>query len=273
MGTYLLIWNPTKSIWDDYPEYQEAVELGLEARIRWSCGVRKHLTVGSRIFMMRLGYRQPIHGIFASGFTTCEPYLADHWDKTSPEPSAQYVELRFDAMLNLEIHSLFDAETEISQAFKWRQQSSGVEIPISVAEALEAKWQAHLNTLGVTAISSRDSQKSLGTYQEGKLSRVTVNRYERDREARQKCIDHYGAVCCACEFSFAEFYGENLGRHFIHVHHLNPIASQGGEYRIDPINDLNPVCPNCHAMLHRETPPLSIEQLRKYIKEQRDLKG
>ena len=45
-------------------------------------------------------------------------------------------------------------------------------------------------------------------------------------------------------------YGE-LGQGFIHVHHIVPISKIGKEYKIDPINDLVPVCPNCHAMLHR----------------------
>ncbi|WP_444659086.1 hypothetical protein ACRQV7_00760 [Caproiciproducens sp. R2] len=39
----------------------------------------------------------------------------------------------------------------------------------------------------------------------------------------------------------------------------------GEEYIVDPIEDLEPVCPNCHAMLHRTAPPLSIEELKKQI--------
>jgi len=37
------------------------------------------------------------------------------------------------------------------------------------------------------------------------------------------------------------------------------------EYEVDPINDLRPVCPNCHAMLHRKKPPLTIEELETII--------
>ena len=49
---------------------------------------------------------------------------------------------------------------------------------------------------------------------------------------------------------FENMYGE-LGKGFIHVHHIVPISMIGKEYKIDPIKDLVPVCPNCHAMLHR----------------------
>jgi predicted HNH restriction endonuclease len=31
------------------------------------------------------------------------------------------------------------------------------------------------------------------------------------------------------------------------------------KYVVDPVNDLKPVCPNCRAMIHRRTPPYSLE--------------
>ncbi len=36
-----------------------------------------------------------------------------------------------------------------------------------------------------------------------------------------------------------------MGEGFIHVHHLKPLSEVGYEYRVDPIRDLRPVCPNC----------------------------
>lgn len=100
---------------------------------------------------------------------------------------------------------------------------------------------------------------------EGSVQTVTVNRYERDRNARQNCIDAWGCRCIVCDFDFLKFYGE-IGRDFIHVHHLVQISSIGSEYELDPFHDLRPVCPNCHAMLHRRDPPLSIEDLKKILK-------
>jgi 5-methylcytosine-specific restriction protein A len=66
---------------------------------------------------------------------------------------------------------------------------------------------------------------------------------------------------------FEETYGQ-LGRGFIHVHHIVPIATIGKEYKLDPVNDLVPVCPNCHAMLHHgaEGHVLTIEELKEIIK-------
>lgn len=98
------------------------------------------------------------------------------------------------------------------------------------------------------------------TVPEGARRSVLVNVYERNTEGRQKCIDHYGYKCTICAFDFVARYGER-GKNFIHVHHLRPLASIGQSYQLDPIADLRPVCPNCHAMLHRTDPPCSIEEL------------
>ena len=103
------------------------------------------------------------------------------------------------------------------------------------------------------------------TYVEGTRTRVLVNRYERDRRARDTCIRHHGAVCKVCDFNFEAVYGE-LGKGFIHVHHTVPISEIGEGYTVDPIADLVPVCPNCHAMLHRRNPPLSIIDLKNLLK-------
>lgn len=86
---------------------------------------------------------------------------------------------------------------------------------------------------------------------EGAGVKVTVNKYERNTEARRKCIEHNGCKCNICGINFGEVYGE-VGKGFIHVHHIIPISEINQEYKIDYKNDLIPVCPNCHAMLHRK---------------------
>ncbi len=108
-------------------------------------------------------------------------------------------------------------------------------------------------------------QVSRGEYREGAVRQVLVNAYERDRVARQVCIDHFGPECAACGLRFEQRYGD-LGAGFIHVHHVIPISELGPDYKLNPIEDLRPVCPNCHAMLHRHRPPLSIEALREMLR-------
>jgi len=104
-----------------------------------------------------------------------------------------------------------------------------------------------------------------GTYPEGMPRRVTVNAYERNPIARRACIARHGTRCYVCTLDFAERYGE-IGHGFIHVHHLKRIAEVGREYIIDPVKDLLPVCPNCHAMLHRREPLLTIDELKAMLR-------
>jgi 5-methylcytosine-specific restriction protein A len=52
---------------------------------------------------------------------------------------------------------------------------------------------------------------------------------------------------------------------FIHVHHLTPLSTIGKEYRVDPIKDLRPICPNCHAVIHSRRPAMSIEEAKQLI--------
>lgn len=103
-------------------------------------------------------------------------------------------------------------------------------------------------------------------YVEGATKKVYVNAYERNREARDTCLKHYGVKCIVCKFDFEEKYGP-IGKSFIHVHHLKPISRQSGEHSVNPVTDLRPVCPNCHAMLHHSDPPYTIEELTEIIGE------
>lgn len=97
---------------------------------------------------------------------------------------------------------------------------------------------------------------------EGALVKVMANKYERNTKARKECVEKKGYRCMVCGLDFVETYGE-IGRDFIHVHHVTPISSIGKKYKLNVDTDLVPVCPNCHYMLHRKEPPYSIEELRK----------
>lgn len=99
---------------------------------------------------------------------------------------------------------------------------------------------------------------------EGAKKLVIINAYERNPKARSLCLKHWGTKCSVCEIVFEKVYGE-LGKGFIHVHHLIPVSQIGKSYQIDPISDLRPVCPNCHAMIHLKNPPMTIEEIKKVI--------
>lgn len=101
-------------------------------------------------------------------------------------------------------------------------------------------------------------------FEDGAVVSVCVNKYERDPVARRLCIEHHGHKCAACGFDFGQRYGAR-GIGFIHVHHCIPVSEYGGAKTIDPAKDLIPVCPNCHAMLHRERDGMTVEALRELL--------
>jgi 5-methylcytosine-specific restriction protein A len=101
-------------------------------------------------------------------------------------------------------------------------------------------------------------------YPEGAVTKVLVNRYERDPKNRKLAIEIHGSSCVACGFNFLEKYGL-LGGQYIVVHHVTPVSQIGDDYRVDPSTDLVTLCANCHAMVHREDPPLSIDELKEVI--------
>lgn len=87
-----------------------------------------------------------------------------------------------------------------------------------------------------------------------------VKRYERSVRLRSRAIEIHGLNCAVCEFNFEEKYGV-IGKEFIHIHHLERLADKGQRF-VDSKKDLVPVCPNCHAMLHKKTPPYLPEELK-----------
>ena len=99
---------------------------------------------------------------------------------------------------------------------------------------------------------------------EGAKKQILINAYERSSQAKKECIEQYGYKCTICNFDFEKMYGE-IGKGFIHIHHLKPLSEIDEEYEVNPIHDLRPVCPNCHAMLHRRNPAYSIEEIENII--------
>ena len=129
--------------------------------------------------------------------------------------------------------------------------------------------QKYCNVLN-EAYSNKTIKDEINTYWEGELGQVAITTHERNVDARNKYIQSKGIKCFVCGFDFEKTYGE-LGKGFIHVHHVNPISNKDGRYEINIEKDLFPVCPNCHAMLHRRKESiLSIEELKQILQQNRD---
>ncbi|NNO00246.1 HNH endonuclease [Vibrio sp. B1-2] len=142
--------------------------------------------------------------------------------------------------------------------FAWHKQQIQI--------ACDCNWVDELNRRNIdidNEFSYADEITEPTSVVEGSKKTITVNAYERSTFARNECIRLKGDSCIVCGFNFGKFYGEKA-EGFIHVHHLVPLHEINEEYEVDPEKHLVPVCPNCHAMLHRKDAP-SIEKLRDEI--------
>ncbi len=261
MQTFLLTWNPTRWSWDELDvDYERAQQQGF-LDSRWSCGRSKRLRAGDRVFLLRQG-AEP-RGIVASGFVTSdEPFEDEHF--TDEGRLALYVLARFDMLLHPSREPILPRSRLASGALAevhWDSQASGITIPPDAAAELEDLWRAFLTERGYSPITLADEVQTSERFWEGALRRITVNAYERDPSARRACLAHYGTACRVCGFDFGTIFG-SLGKGFIHVHHTRPLSEIRAGYAVNPIRDMIPVCPNCHAMLHQKSPPLSVNELR-----------
>ncbi len=149
----------------------------------------------------------------------------------------------------------------------WAVLSTGIDDPAGFQWVMHPQLAEALERLGWVTQGIFDLPEEIletDTFTEGAVKRVWVNAYERNREARSACIGHYGARCYVCGFDFANAYGPD-GEGFIHVHHERPLSEIGETYHVDPIADLKPVCPNCHAMIHRKNPAFPVSEVRSML--------
>lgn len=144
--------------------------------------------------------------------------------------------------------------------------SSGVDLNVMLAEfddLLSNKVEFFENQI-MKHINEEDSIPD--GVKEGEEKYVTLTTYERNPVARKKCLEAHGTACSVCGLDFGKVYGPQFAGK-IEVHHIVPISQIGKEYIVDPVNDLIPVCPNCHTALHSKKGGgvYTVEELRKMM--------
>lgn len=244
-----------------------------------NCFVRAGVTKGDRIFAVSFNYGSPILiGRLVAGGPPC-----------SKQHAARKLSTTTSSLWEAKEHII--AEKGTASEIKYR------EIPFKILKALRFHSPTGTKGLKFSASNRPDQQTLRGvrrltedsadlldgmltlrprqkkyskeptpsriepSYVEGALSSKKSAYYERNPKARRACVEKHGWACLICGFNFIERYGK-IGEGFIEVHHRRPISDCGGEYIVDPVRDLIPVCPNCHAMLHRGNPPPKVKQLQ-----------
>ena len=101
-------------------------------------------------------------------------------------------------------------------------------------------------------------------YVEGAVRDVRMQSYERSSAARLACLSHYGYDCFVCGINIRKIY-RALPMELVHVHHEEPLSLGSGPRETDPVSQLKPVCPNCHAVIHSRTPAYSIDEVKRML--------
>lgn len=141
------------------------------------------------------------------------------------------------------------------------------------SKALEAyiRFYANKHDIDLEAISIHkvsptqqpDEEEEEKKRIEGRLTEAKVLRRQRNRQARQQCLEASGYKCYICGFDFEKTYGE-IGKGFLEVHHTKPLAAYDDKHPV-PQSELCALCSNCHSMVHRKKEVLDVEELKRII--------
>jgi 5-methylcytosine-specific restriction enzyme A len=101
--------------------------------------------------------------------------------------------------------------------------------------------------------------------EEGQILTRTHRYRERNskiaKRKKERVLNENGILSCeVCGFDFKSKYGDR-GEGFIECHHTKPVSELVvGE--TTKLSDLSLVCSNCHRMIHRNRPWLSLDELK-----------
>lgn len=107
---------------------------------------------------------------------------------------------------------------------------------------------------------------------EGAARLVSHLRHERNRaliDAKKAAtLSAKGHLSCeVCGFDFSVVYGP-LGEGYCEVHHLVPLSASA-EAVTTTLDDLAVLCSNCHRMIHRSAPMLTVAALSAVVRNSR----
>lgn len=188
--------------------------------------------------------------------------LDEDWSEPGKGQSIEHIRLVLEKGYQLKIFPMEHTRTE-----EGRAKIKSFE-PILIDKNLvkgSGRWYA-VSDNGSEKTAIAEEVLAPETYIEGATSVISVNAYERNPKARMACIEYYGFKCFICDFDFERLYGA-IGKRYIHVHHEAALSSLKKEYVVDPVNDLKPLCPNCHAIIHRTHPPMAVDELKNILRE------
>jgi 5-methylcytosine-specific restriction enzyme A len=134
---------------------------------------------------------------------------------------------------------------------------------IYLAQTSEAIRSAALSLSGLETANDMEFE-----FNEGRLlTKLHVYRERSSLAVKKKkeaVLEATGQLACeSCVFDFFDFYGQ-LGFGFAECHHIIPVSQLRSGQRTK-LSDLSILCANCHRMVHRSRPIMSVGDLRNLI--------
>ena len=234
--------------WDHQAVVKRVAESG-RAMERWCLEHRPDVSPATEAWLLLHG-NEAGAGLIGHAVVVSEPYQlagTGEW----------FIALAVDALLPLGEQIRPGILAEALPRDHWAKAGgpSLVALPPSYEPALRRLWRAYGPTTAGRA------EVGGGTLPPDAVSTVQVSRFERDPDARRICLAFHGTSCAACGFSFESAYGGSAPE-ALAVHHVVPPEMLHSGYQLDPIADLIPLCPNCHAVAHSVNPPRTVSELQ-----------
>ena len=165
-------------------------------------------------------------------------------------------------------HRVKSSESRITRTTSYVKRyalRSGDSVTMRAPHATGGPYRIEFEPTGGARLAGEENipADSGGTLPEGAVRSIRVNHHERNPRNRARAIERHGVRCFGCDREMAELYGA-FAAGYIHIHHTKPISQSGGP-TVPNIDDLIPLCPNCHAVVHLEDPPLTINRLKELI--------
>jgi len=267
VAAVILEWDARAwSRWDYRAAVEQAATSGRTLQ-QWEVGDVLNILPGTEAWLLVRGSTDAATGLAGHGVVMSGPHGS--WRPAEAGSASRYITVAFDAFLPFGEQIRPDILQEAVPDMPWGESmDTPVTLLLESAEpAVRHLWQEYGPPPG------RPGRLVPGTHPPDAVSAAIVNRFEQDPNARRLCLAFHGTSCAACSFSFEVSYGQ-IGSDAIDVHHLVPPALLGPDYELDPVADLIPLCPNCHAVAHHGVrSPRSVAELRNILSAAGHLQG
>lgn len=168
------------------------------------------------------------------------------------------------------LHALPFASEKLNGLYQEYARSLGLANPKQKPPYAKARrfWLTPGNSLQLDLNEFANAANAHPDFPEGKAAARLHHRFDRRRKpteaARHDYIQAHGHLFCqVCGFDFEKTYGRP-GTDFIEFHHTVPPADLTESYR-PKAEEYAIVCANCHRMLERQRPWLTLPDVKQVL--------